>query len=122
MERLAREKISAQQRLAVLKKEISSHYDNVDFSKFLPDVTTTTQNPSGTTDTVIETRSEVITTTSSTQVNGGGSMEKVTTIPILAKTSIPIVTQAHTSIKEVRFLVPPFIIYNLSNHLIWMII
>lgn len=37
MENLAREKIAAQQRLALLKKEISSHYDNVDFAKILPE-------------------------------------------------------------------------------------
>ncbi|XP_030757351.1 max-binding protein MNT-like isoform X2 [Sitophilus oryzae] len=48
MERLAREKISHQQRLASLKKDISSHFDNVDFSKLLPDIppsaTSLTQN------------------------------------------------------------------------------
>lgn len=33
--RLAREKISFQQRLAILKKDISSHCDSVDFSKLL---------------------------------------------------------------------------------------
>ncbi|KAF7285799.1 uncharacterized protein LOC143193987 isoform X2 [Rhynchophorus ferrugineus] len=38
MERLAREKINNQQRLAILKKEISSHFDNVDFSKILPEI------------------------------------------------------------------------------------
>lgn len=41
MERLAREKISAQQRLVVLKKEISVKYDGVDFSRLLPEVPTT---------------------------------------------------------------------------------
>ncbi|XP_065351610.1 max-binding protein MNT-like isoform X1 [Cloeon dipterum] len=38
MERLAREKISFQQRLSSLKKEISSQCDSVDFSNLLPDV------------------------------------------------------------------------------------
>ncbi|CAB3382456.1 Hypothetical predicted protein [Cloeon dipterum] len=38
MERLAREKISFQQRLSSLKKEISSQCDTVDFSNLLPDV------------------------------------------------------------------------------------
>lgn len=38
MERLAREKISFQQRLSSLKKEISSQYDSVDFAALLPDV------------------------------------------------------------------------------------
>lgn len=37
MERLAREKISAQQKLAVLKKEIAVQCDNVDFNVLLPE-------------------------------------------------------------------------------------
>lgn len=44
MEKLAREKISSQQKLAVLKKEISAQCDNVDFAKLLPDVLPTLQN------------------------------------------------------------------------------
>lgn len=36
MERLAREKIAAQQKLATLKRDISAHFDNVDFTKILP--------------------------------------------------------------------------------------
>lgn len=106
MERLAREKISAQQRLAVLKKEISSHYDNVDFSKLLPDVVPPTQNGGSTSNsfsdaitTVIDSRSEPVTTSScSGQQNGAG--DKVA-IPILAKTGIPVVTQTMAPIKEV---------------------
>lgn len=43
MEKLAREKINAQQRLAQLKKEISSQYDNIDFAKILPDVPPSSQ-------------------------------------------------------------------------------
>ncbi|GLV36976.1 Mnt [Carabus blaptoides fortunei] len=44
MERLAREKIAAQQRLAALKKELGAQWDNIDFSSLLPEqnVTTTT--------------------------------------------------------------------------------
>lgn len=107
MERLAREKISAQQRLAVLKKEISSHYDNVDFSKLLPDVVPPTQNGGSASNsfsealtTVIDSRSKPVTTSSfSGQQNGAG--DKVA-IPILAKTGIPVVTQTMTPIKEVR--------------------
>lgn len=38
MERLAREKISAQQRLAVLKKEIAAQFDGLDFSRLLPEL------------------------------------------------------------------------------------
>lgn len=106
MERLAREKISAQQRLAVLKKEISSHYDNVDFSKLLPDVVPPTQNGGSTSNsfsdaitTVIDSRSEPVTTSScSGQQNGAG--DKIA-IPILAKTGIPVVTQTMAPIKEV---------------------
>ncbi|XP_023312467.1 max-binding protein MNT-like, partial [Anoplophora glabripennis] len=105
MERLAREKISAQQRLAVLKKEISSHYDNVDFSKLLPDVVPSMQNGGGTSNsfseavtTVIDSRCEPVTTSScSGQQNGGG--EKVA-IPILAKAAIPVVTQTMAPMKE----------------------
>lgn len=37
MERLARDKISSQQRLAVLKKEVTALCDNVDFNALLPD-------------------------------------------------------------------------------------
>lgn len=37
MERLAREKIAAQQRLAVLKKEIAVQCDNIDFNVLLPE-------------------------------------------------------------------------------------
>lgn len=39
MERLAREKIAAQQRLAALKKELGSQWDNIDFSALIPDQT-----------------------------------------------------------------------------------
>ncbi|KAL3270837.1 hypothetical protein HHI36_021357 [Cryptolaemus montrouzieri] len=38
MERLAREKISGQTKLALLKKDLSSHYENVDFNKLLAEV------------------------------------------------------------------------------------
>ncbi|XP_063219284.1 uncharacterized protein LOC134529305 isoform X2 [Bacillus rossius redtenbacheri] len=37
MERLAREKISAQQKLAILKKELSTQWEHIDFSTLLPD-------------------------------------------------------------------------------------
>ncbi|KAJ9574531.1 hypothetical protein L9F63_008304, partial [Diploptera punctata] len=37
MERLAREKIAAQQRLAMLKKELSAQWDHIDFNTLLPD-------------------------------------------------------------------------------------
>lgn len=40
MERLAREKISAQQRLATLKKEIASQFDGLDLSRLLPELPT----------------------------------------------------------------------------------
>lgn len=106
MERLAREKISAQQRLAVLKKEISSHYDNVDFSKLLPDVVPSMQNGSGTSNsfseavtTVIDSRSKPVTTTGCSSLQNGGG-DKVA-IPILAKTGIPVVAQTVAPIKEV---------------------
>lgn len=38
MERLAREKIWAQQRHASLKKELAAKWDHIDFSKLLPDL------------------------------------------------------------------------------------
>lgn len=97
MERLAREKISLQQRLAIVKKEITSHYDNVDFTKILPDVTYVTQGSISSSDGVIDSRAEVI------NHSNGGTSEKV--IPILAKTSIPVVTQTQASIKEVSILI-----------------
>ncbi|KAJ8916610.1 hypothetical protein NQ315_000255 [Exocentrus adspersus] len=100
MERLAREKISAQQRLAVLKKEISSHYDNVDFSKLLPEIVPNGNSPSHSVPepmiAVINPKSEPVTTSS---CSNGGS-DKVA-IPILAKTSIPVVTQSIAPAKEV---------------------
>lgn len=37
MERLAKEKISSQQRIIVLKRELSSQYENIDFSTILPE-------------------------------------------------------------------------------------
>lgn len=46
MERLAREKISAQQRLVVLKKEISAKYDGLDFSRLLPEIPPLPPRPS----------------------------------------------------------------------------
>lgn len=95
MERLAREKISLQQRLAVLKKEISSHYDNIDFSKILPDIASSAQASITSSDVIINTRAEAI----NVKHSNSSSSDKV--IPILAKTNIPIVTQAQTSIKEV---------------------
>ncbi|XP_045466949.1 max-binding protein MNT [Harmonia axyridis] len=42
MERLAREKISWQSKLTQLKKDLSSHYENVDFNRLLADVVPTT--------------------------------------------------------------------------------
>lgn len=39
MERLAREKITAQQKLATLKKEMTAQCDGIDFGTLLPDVT-----------------------------------------------------------------------------------
>lgn len=38
MERLARDKIWAQQRHASLKKELAAKWDHIDFSKLLPDL------------------------------------------------------------------------------------
>jgi hypothetical protein len=37
MERLAREKIHAQQRLALLKKELSARWEHIDFNTLIPD-------------------------------------------------------------------------------------
>lgn len=98
MERLAREKISLQQRLAVLKKEISSHYDNIDFSKILPETASSAPHASiNASDATIDTRSETV----NLKHSNGNSSEKA--IPILAKANIPRVTQA--SIKEVSALI-----------------
>lgn len=45
MERLAREKIAAQQRLAMLKKELSAQWDHIDFNTLLPDSTHVLDDP-----------------------------------------------------------------------------
>ena len=37
MERLAREKIAAQQRIVALKKELTATWDHIDFSTLLPE-------------------------------------------------------------------------------------
>lgn len=37
MEKLAREKIAAQQRLVALKKELAATWDHIDFSTLLPE-------------------------------------------------------------------------------------
>ncbi|XP_060534405.1 max-binding protein MNT-like [Cylas formicarius] len=112
MERLAREKIGNQQRLAVLKKEIALHYDNVDFSKILPDIVPGTStasseqvssrsvgqmNAEGQSDATIHTESNGI------AQKGGNTViatngDKVA-IPILSKT-LPIQAPV-TTIKEV---------------------
>ncbi|CAG9833294.1 unnamed protein product [Diabrotica balteata] len=95
MERLAREKISAQQRLAVLKKDIMSHYDNIDFSKILPEgnlspvVNSSMSVKDDLKDHVIDNGSHI---------HNGESQE--ISVPILAKRSIPVVTQ-NLSIKEI---------------------
>ncbi|CAH2005738.1 unnamed protein product [Acanthoscelides obtectus] len=117
MERLAREKISHQQRIAILKKEISSHYDNVDFSKLLPevvptaptavsDVTTTVVPPAPPPVGVDMNQHEVEAAIVTVQQNGGGQhLEQAQmALPVLAAkppNSIPVVTQAVNSIKEV---------------------
>lgn len=108
MERLAREKIAAQQRLAVLKKDISAHYDNVDFSKLLPDIVPATPTSSSTQDTpelIDSIKIEPGTTNSPSvtqQQNGISSNEKVA-IPILAKAQVPVTQTTVTPIKEVSF-------------------
>ncbi|PNF28947.1 hypothetical protein B7P43_G15261 [Cryptotermes secundus] len=45
MERLAREKIAAQQRLVMLKKELSSQWDHIDFNTLLPESTHVLEDP-----------------------------------------------------------------------------
>lgn len=45
MERLAREKIAAQQRLAMLKKELSAQWDHIDFNTLLPDSAHVLEDP-----------------------------------------------------------------------------
>lgn len=45
MERLAREKIAAQQKLVMLKKELSSQWDHIDFNTLLPENTHVLDDP-----------------------------------------------------------------------------
>ncbi|KAG5883989.1 hypothetical protein JTB14_019971 [Gonioctena quinquepunctata] len=97
MEMLARDKIVAQQRLAGLKKDISSHYDNIDFSKLLPEIIASSPSTSSATETVIDTRNELVNTNMSLQ---NGTIHDKVNIPILAKTNIPIVTQ-NLTLKEI---------------------
>ncbi|CAG9853527.1 unnamed protein product [Phyllotreta striolata] len=98
MERLAREKISAQQRLAVLKKDIMSHYDNIDFSKILPEGNGSLKDEPVSVKDEVDDVEEI-------SFNGNcaqnDDLPEVTTIPILPKPSIPVVTQNLTTIKEV---------------------
>lgn len=130
MERLAREKIAAQQRLVALKKEISTHYDIVDFSKILPEVITaspsaTCTNNIAVADTLSNASEELLkdvrensnndvsslpVSTNSTISNSDlvqESMESTNksdqlNIPILAKASIPIVNQTITPVKDIN--------------------
>jgi len=45
MERLAREKIAAQQRLVLLKKELSAQWDHIDFNTLLPESAHVLEDP-----------------------------------------------------------------------------
>lgn len=93
MERLARGKIAAQQKLAVLKKEIASHYDNVDFSKILPEI-----GPTQVANTLIPVEDVKMDTMGSTSQNGGERIQ----IPLLPnKTNLAIATTQVGTIKEV---------------------
>lgn len=95
MERLARDKIAAQQKLAVLKKDISSHYDNIDFAKILPEVVPVTTQQSVIIDEIQEIKTEPV---SSTSQNGGDRIQ----IPLLPnKTQISLATTQVGTIKEV---------------------
>lgn len=106
MERLAREKIGAQQRLAVLKKDIMSHYDNIDFSKLLPEgnvspgINISIRDEISFKDDFHEELS-----TNGNCIQNGESPE-LTAIPILTKANIPVVTQNLTTLKAevIRFL------------------
>ena len=49
MERLAREKIANQQRLAQLKRDLSAKWDHIDFSQLLPDPSANNDNDSNST-------------------------------------------------------------------------
>ncbi|XP_057671510.1 max-binding protein MNT-like [Diorhabda carinulata] len=95
MERLARKKIIAKQRLAVLKKDMS-HYDNIDISKILPEGDSSPV-ASASTPPAEELREDIVNNGSSVHINENQEMS----IPLLTKTSIPVVTQNLTSIKEI---------------------
>ncbi|XP_043219122.1 max-binding protein MNT-like isoform X2 [Amphibalanus amphitrite] len=56
MERLAREKIANQQRLAQLKRDLSAKWDHIDFSQLLPDPTANNDNDSNSTLSATESR------------------------------------------------------------------
>lgn len=96
MERLARDKIAAQQKLAVLKKDIASHFDNVDFSKILPEIAPTQVGNS-----LISVEDIKMETVSSTSQNGGERIQ----IPLLPnKANLAIATTQVGTIKEVSVL------------------
>lgn len=96
MERLARDKIAAQQKLAVLKKDIASHFDNVDFSKILPEIASAQVGNS-----LISVDDLKMETVSTTSQNGGERIQ----IPLLPnKTNLTIATTQVGTIKEVSVL------------------
>ncbi|CAG9821422.1 unnamed protein product [Phaedon cochleariae] len=114
MERLAREKITSQQRLAVLKKEISSRYDNVDFSKLLPEMASPSPSSSLShheSASAGEFNEGVcvgvgVGVDMGVGVPSGPVIDKVA-IPILAKAGMPMVKHHLTTLKEVSTATSP---------------
>lgn len=106
MERLAREKIAYQQRLAVLKKEVAAQCDGIDFSALLPDVTAVSQ-PNHETSVISEGTQETRTTESPNTTTGDQRVLRTT-----STLQRPVVPVAVNGIKEVSLRVRPFMPSN----------
>ncbi|KAK9876002.1 hypothetical protein WA026_011119 [Henosepilachna vigintioctopunctata] len=109
MESLAREKISCQTKLALLKKDLSSHYENIDFNKLLSEVVPVSiEDPRDSEHELVvevkeeETKNENGDVLTSNQPLVTQNGVKKVTLPILAsKSQIP-VSSTLASMKEVQ--------------------
>lgn len=95
MERLAREKIANQQKLATLKKEVASHCDGIDFSALLPDISSPRQTVKEASDSLSDIRH--------VQLNTYGSADSIKLKNNVApRTSVvPAATATVNGVKEV---------------------
>ncbi|XP_044763104.1 max-binding protein MNT [Coccinella septempunctata] len=111
MERLAREKISWQTKLALLKKDLSSHYENIDFNRLLAEVVPTApegnRRDSETESSVVDMKDEDSRTELVEEQHPHHSLlttngVKKLSLPILPSKSQGPVSSTVTSLKEVQ--------------------